>query len=240
MDTAGYITLTRQTGLMKELQAVSNNIANISTTGFRREGLVFAEAVRALEAEGGGVAMTSARVRYTDAAMGSTTQTNGTFDLAIDGPGFFMVETGQGERLTRAGSFTPNAEGDLVTMTGHRVLDASGTPIFIPPDAETVGIAGDGTISVNGRPVSQVGIFEVDDTQALQREDGVLFRTEAETFPAENSRVLQGFLEGSNVDAVGEMARLIEVQRAYEMGQKLMDNEDKRILSAIKTLARSS
>lgn len=236
MDTTGYIALTRQTGLLKELQAVANNIANISTTGFRREGIVFAEAVQALDAEGGSVAMTSARVRYTDAAVGSTTNTGGTFDLAIDGPGFFMIETPLGERLTRAGSFSPNAEGDLVTMTGYRVLDASGTPIFIPPDAGEVGIARDGTLSIGGRPTAQIGIFEVLDPQLLQREDGVMFRTDAEVLPAENSRVMQGFLEGSNVSAVTEMARLIEVQRAYELGQNLLDTEDKRIRNSIQKL----
>lgn len=240
MDTTGYVTLTRQSGLLRELQSVANNIANISTSGFRREGMVFAEAVQALDAEGGSVAMTSARVRYTDGAMGSSTNTGGTFDLAIDGPGYFMVETPQGERLTRAGSFSPNVDGDLVTLTGYRVLDASGSSIFIPPNAGAVGIATDGTVSLDGRSLAQIGLFEVDNPSQLVREDGVLFRNEGEANPAENSRMMQGFVEGSNVDAVTEMARLIEVQRAYELGQKLLENEDKRIMTAIKTLGRAS
>lgn len=239
METTGYIALTRQSGLLKELQAVANNIANISTTGFRREGLVFAEELHAADVEGGGVAMTSARARFTDSINGSTTKTGGNFDLAIDGPGFFMVETLTGERLTRAGSFSANAEGDLVSITGYRVLDSGGEPIFIPPDAGNVGIAQDGTISIDGRPTAQIGIFEVDDPQMLLREDGVLFRFETDPIPAESSRVMQGFLEGSNVDAVSEMARLIELQRAYELGQKLLDSEDERIRSSIRTLGRS-
>ncbi|MHA1128301.1 MAG: flagellar basal body rod C-terminal domain-containing protein, partial [Alphaproteobacteria bacterium] len=124
-------------------------------------------------------------------------------------------------------------------MTGYRVLDASGTPIFIPPDAGEVGIANDGTLSIGGRPTAQIGIFEVLDPQLLQREDGVMFRSDAEVLPAENSRVMQGFLEGSNVSAVTEMARLIEVQRAYELGQNLLDAEDKRIRNSIQKLGRS-
>lgn len=238
MDTTGYIALTRQSGLLKELQVVANNIANISTTGFRREGVVFAEELRSLDTEGGGVAMTSARVRFTDADKGSTTRTGGMLDFAIDGPGFFMVETPTGERLTRAGSFSTNAEGDLVSMTGYRVLDSSGSPIFIPPDAGRVGVAQDGTVSIGGRPSAQIGIFEVENPQMLLRESGVLFRFDAEANPAENSRVMQGFLEGSNVDAVTEMARLIEVQRAYELGQNLLDSEDERIRSSIRTLGQ--
>lgn len=240
MDTAGYVTLTRQTGLLKELQAVSNNIANISTSGFRREGIVFAESIQALETEGGGVAMTSARVRYTDSTLGGTSKTGGDFDFAIDGKGYFLVETPVGERLTRAGSFSPNSEGDLVTMTGHRVLDASGTPIFIPPDADVVGVSNDGTISIDGRSISQIGIYDVSDPQALVREDGVLFKSDEAPVAVEDPKMLQGYLESSNVDAVGEMARLIEVQRAYEFGQKLLDNEDKRIMGAIKALARNA
>lgn len=239
MDTTGYIALTRQTGLLKELQAVANNIANISTTGFRREGVVFAEALQALDVEGGGIAMTSARVRFTDGSAGSSTNTGGDFDLAIDGPGFFMVETPAGDRLTRAGSFSTNADGDLVSMTGYRVLDSGGAPIFMPPDTGKVGIAQDGTITIGGRPTAQIGIFEVDNPQMLLREDGVLFRSETEVIPAENSRVMQGFLEGSNVDAVTEMTRLIEVQRAYELGQNLLDSEDERIRTSIRTLGRS-
>lgn len=240
MDTSGYIGLTRQSGLLKELQVVANNIANISTTGFRREGVVFAEAIKPLDAEGGGIAMTSARVRFNDSGSGSMTQTGGTFDLAIDGPAFFMVETPLGERLTRAGSFTPNVNGDLVTMTGYRVLDAGGAPIFIPPDATEVGISEDGTVSSNGRALAQIGLYEVENPAALLREDGVMFLSEGEVVQAENSRIKQGFLEGSNVDAVTEMARLIEVQRAYELGQNLLDKEDERIRTSIRTLGRTS
>ena len=240
MDTTGYVALTRQSGLLKELQAVANNIANISTTGFRREGIVFAEEVQALNTEGGSVAMTAARVRFTDRSTGSMTETGGMFDLAISGPGFFMVETPVGERLTRAGSFSVNGEGDLVSMTGHRVLDSGGGSIFIPPDAGRVGISNDGTVSIAGRPPAQIGVSEVENIDALMRQDGVLFRTEGDAVPAESSTILQGFVEGSNVDAVSEMARLIEVQRAYELGQKLLDGEDERIRSSIRTLGRTS
>lgn len=240
MDSSGYIGITRQSGLLKELQSIANNIANISTDGYRREGVVFAEHLQPLDGTGGGVSMATARVRFTDEANGTATSTGGTFDLALNGPGFFMVETPLGNRLTRAGNFTPNANGDLVTMTGHPVLDASGAPIFIPPDASEVGIAADGTVSANGRPLAQIGLYEVENPQMLIREDGVLFRADAEPFPAENTRVLQGFVEGSNVDPVTEMARMIEVQRAYELGQKILDKEDERIRTSIRTLGRTA
>ncbi|MSU91799.1 flagellar hook-basal body complex protein [Rhodobacteraceae bacterium 2CG4] len=237
MTTSVYVTLSRQSGLANELQAVANNVANMSTTGYRREGLVFAEMIAALEAEGGSVAMTDTHARITSMTQGALSATGGQFDLAIDGPGFFTVETQDGPRLTRAGSFTPNAGGELVNMRGHRLLDAGGAPIFVPPDARQVAIGGDGTLTADGVPLARIGRVAVDDPTALTREDGVLFRSDAPVRPAEEGAIRQGFLEGSNVNAVAEISRMIEVQRAYEAGQKLLDREDERIRQVIDTLA---
>ena len=103
MDLAVYVALTRQSGLAKELQSVANNIANLSTTGYRREGVIFAEEVQALPVEGGSVAMTEARARYTEELQGSLQETGGSYDLAIEGEGYFTVMTPAGQRLTRAG-----------------------------------------------------------------------------------------------------------------------------------------
>ncbi|MFD1510108.1 flagellar hook-basal body complex protein [Lacimonas salitolerans] len=237
MDNTGYTTLTRQTGLMREMRVVANNIANMATTGFRQEGLIFAEHVKRVT-DGPSLSMATANVRNTSLMQGALTQTNGRFDLAIEGEGFFLIETPRGERLTRAGSFTPNAEGDLVTPDGFRVLDAGGAPIFVPPDAGALGISADGTISSDGQPLGQIGLFRPADPNSLIREDGVMFRSEDGIEPVEEARILQGFLEGSNVDPLGQIARMIEVQRAYELGQKFLETEDERIRSAVKTFIR--
>ena len=150
MDATGYVTLSRQSGLMQEMRVVANNIANAATTGFRQEGMIFSEFVQA-QGDQPSLSMTRAQVRNTSMAQGALTQTNGRFDLAIQGDGFFLVETPQGERLTRAGSFSPNADGDLVTMNGYRVLDPGGAPVFVPGDVGDISIAADGTLSSNGR-----------------------------------------------------------------------------------------
>ena len=239
MDSS-YVAIGRQSGLMNELRTVANNIANISTTGFRREGVVFAEMVEALDVEGGSVSMSDARVRFTDDLSGGYTQTGGALDLAISGPGFFMIETPNGERLSRAGNFATNAEGELVTMDGYRVLDSGGSPIFVPQDGSEVAIATDGTMSSNGQPIAQIGVYEMENPQSLIREDGVMFRFDDAPLVAERSQVKQGFIEGSNVNPVQEIARLIEVQRAYELGQSLMDKEHERISASIRTMGRTS
>lgn len=240
MDLAGYVALTRQSGLAREMQSVANNIANISTTGFRREGVIFAEEVRALPLEGGAVAMTSARARYTDAAQGALEQTNGTFDLAIEGDGFFTVMTPQGQRLTRAGAFGRDADGQIVAPDGGLLLDEGGGAIAIPFEARSIGIAADGTISADGQPVARVGLVTVEDQTKLFRESGTLYRFDGDAAPTETAKVLQGFLEQSNVNPILEIARMIEVQRAYEYGQKLMDQEDARIRLVVRTLGSNS
>jgi len=238
MDNAGYTTLTRQSGLLREMQSVANNIANISTTGFRREGVVFSEFVKALDNDPS-LSMATANVHVTRLEQGTLTQTGGTFDFAIEGDGFFMVESPEGSLLTRAGSFTPSQEGELVTADGLRLLDAGGAPIFIPPDAPSVSISADGTMSAGDRPITQLGLFLPSDPNDLSHRDGVRFAAPGGTEPVlEGAVILQGFVENSNVDPIGEIARMIEVQHAYEMGQKFLEQEDERIRSVTQTLGR--
>lgn len=234
MDNASYTTLTRQSGLMREMQVIANNIANAATTGFRQEGLIFSEHVSKV-GDGSSLSMATGNVRQTSMQQGALTRTGGTFDLAIEGEGFFLIETPAGERLTRAGSFSPNAVGDLVTNDGFRVLDAGGAPIFVPPDTLDLSVSVDGTVSTAGRPIAQVGIYQPVDQLQMVREDGVLFRSDAGVEPSESGRILQGFLEGANVDPVSQIARMIEVQRAYEMGQSFLQAEDERIRNALRS-----
>jgi flagellar basal-body rod protein FlgF len=236
MDAAGYATLNRQSGLMREMGLVANNIANASTTGFRREGVVFSEYVAALDQDPS-LSMSHASGRHVDLSQSTLSQTGGQFDFAIQGEGFFLIDTPQGQRMTRAGSFTPSAEGELVTPDGYRLLDAGGAPIFIPPDAKGVALASDGTLSASGQPIAQVGLWRPTDPLSLKHQAGTLFSADA-VEPAEGATILQGQLEDSNVEPVSEIARMIEVQRAYELGQKFLDAEDERVRGVIQALGR--
>lgn len=238
MDNAGYVALTRQSGLLREMRSVAHNIANMSTTGYRREGLVFSEHVQRTGRGEDSLSMASADVRAFGRLQGELTRTGGTFDLAVQGEGYFLVETGEGQALTRAGAFTPNAAGDLVTADGLRVLDAGGAPIFVPPDAADISVAQDGTLSADGRPVAQIGLWRPDSPQDIARREGVLLALSAPPRPVEQPVILQGHLEGSNVDPVAEVTRMIEVQRAYELGQNFLQREDERARTAIRTLGQ--
>ncbi len=240
MDNAIYAALTRQSGLMREMRTVANNMANSSTTGFRREGVVFSEYMSPLANRGAGretLSMANARGREVDLTPGSLTMTGGSLDLALEQGGFFMVETPQGNRLTRAGAFLLSPEGEIINADGYRVLDEGGAPIAVPPGTRSLGVGPDGTLSADGQPVGRIGVFDQPDRAKLTHEAGTLFSAEgAEPMP--DAVVRQGFLEDSNVNPVLEIARMIEVQRAYELGQSFLDGEDQRIRAAIAATTR--
>lgn len=238
MDAASYVGLTRQAGLLREVQVLAHNIANLSTTGFRREDVGFLEHVRAMPGGDRSLSMAAAEVRITDFGQGDLSLTGASFDFAIDGPGFFMVETPQGDRLTRAGHFMPSDAGELVTAAGHRVLDAGGGAIFVPPDAGPILLAADGTLATADGPIAQLAVVRPLEPETLRREAGQLFLFEGPVEPEPDARIRQGHLEGSNVDPVLEMARLITVQRAYELGQSFLEREDERIRGVVQTLGR--
>ncbi|MEM1074331.1 MAG: flagellar hook-basal body complex protein [Pseudomonadota bacterium] len=237
MDNSSYTTLTRQSGLLREMRVVANNIANAATSGFRQEGVVFSEYVKAVDGAES-LSMGQADAHATSFAQGALTQTGGQFDFAIEGTGFFLVETPSGERLTRAGAFSPNADGDLVTPDGFRVLDAGGAPVFIPPGASDVSVAADGTISTDGNPVGQLGLVQPLNPVGLLREDGVMFRADDGWEPSEDGRILQRFVENSNVDPILQLTRMVEVQRAYELGASFLEAEDERIRQALRAMAQ--
>jgi flagellar basal-body rod protein FlgF len=220
------------------MDVIANNIANISTTGFRREGLVFSEYVQDLELDEPSLSMANANVRGFDRSQGPLTQTAGTFDFAIEGDGFFLLQAGDEQVLTRAGSFTPNQNGDLVAPDGAQLLDAGGAPVFVPPDAVSVSLAPDGTLSADGIPLNQVGLYLPGDPNSLDRREGTRFATDGNLAPAEDAVVLQGFLEGSNVNPIHEIARMIEVQRSYELGQSFLEREDERVRSVFELMSR--
>jgi flagellar basal-body rod protein FlgF len=238
MENSGYVTLTRQVGLMREMQVVANNLANMSTTGFRREDVTFSEHVRGLGPDHASVSMARIGARHTDVLQGGLTRTGGLLDLALEGPGYFQIAHPEGPLLTREGAFARAADGSILTKDGHPLLDAGGAPLQVPPEADDLAIGRDGTIAVGGRPVAQIGLWQPENAITLTRRDGVRFSADA-VLPAEGRiSIHQGFLEASNVSPVNEVTRMIEVQRSYELGQTFMDKEDERIRTVLRALSQ--
>ncbi|ABI78233.1 flagellar basal-body rod protein FlgF [Hyphomonas neptunium ATCC 15444] len=232
MSSPIYTTLARQQGLMQEMQVVANNLANSSTTGYKSDRAIFTEfLVSTGDSPDQSLSMGGLGGHAFQLEQGGLNFTGGRFDLAIQGEGFFMVETPQGERLTRAGHFQLSGAGQLVDMQGNPVLSAGGNPITIPDDATDVSFGEDGTISGNGQIIDQVGIMLADGQ--LTRDSNTYFAAEGGVAPTQDAKLVQGALEQSNVSPVLEVSRMIEVQRAYEAGQALLEKEDQRISQLI-------
>lgn len=243
MSNAIYTMLGRQQGLMKEMQVVANNLANSSTTGYKSDRAMFGEFLVATGSQSSSLSMGGLAGHSFAMTQGALKITGGQLDLAIQGDGFFLVDTPQGQRLTRAGNFQMSPDGKLVDSNGSALLSAGGSPINIPQNASQIRIASDGTVSVSSgdgippQDVGQVGVVTVDQEATLVRDSNSYFSAPDGHKPAENTEIVQGALEQSNVSPVLEVARMIEVQRAYEAGQTLFEREDQRIgqiISAIR------
>ncbi|MBY9065766.1 flagellar hook-basal body complex protein [Hyphomonas sp. WL0036] len=232
MSSSIFTTLTRQQGLMQEMQVVANNLANSSTTGYKSDRAIFAEfLVPTGDDPQQSLSMGGLGGHAYQMEQGGLKFTGGQFDLAIQGDGFFMVDTPQGQRLTRAGSFQLSAQGQLIDGQGNAVLGAGGNPITIPAEVVDVAFGQDGTITGNGQIIDQIGIMTANG--ALMRDSNTLFSAAEGVVQAQDAKLVQGALEQSNVSPVLEMARMIEVQRAYEAGQALLEKEDQRISQLI-------
>lgn len=243
MDNALYVGLSRQMTLRRELDIVANNIANANTTGFKAEDLmVRTEAAKPARTLGG-----SNPVKFVlddgvtrDFTQGAMTKTGGDFDVAIEGQGFFKIQTAAGERYSRDGRFTMSPDGKLVTQSGNPVLDEGGGEIQMDPLQGPVMIGKDGTISQGAIRVGKIGVVRADDLSALRKDGDGLYRNTTNTTlaAAPDARVHQGMLEASNVQSVVQITKLIEVQRAYESMAKMMDNTAELTRSAVERLGK--
>lgn len=241
MDNANYISLSRQSGLMKELTTIANNMANADTIGFKREGAVFSEFVAAAGATGEtnsprhSLSMGRLAAHASNFESGSMRSTGGTFDVAIEGEGFFLVDIEGQTQLTRAGHFLTDDTGRLINTNGYAVLNEAEGEIQIPLASGTISIASDGSISADGIEIGRLGVVTAERND-LVRQGNNNWVAETGFEPMEAPRVLQGFLEDSNVEPVSEISRMIEVQRFYDAGQKILEMEDSRIKQVITTI----
>ena len=231
------------------LDNISHNLANVNTSGYKKNKLEFQDllyqTIRAPGAPTGATTESPVGVQKGSGVrlvgtvsiqeQGTYLATDNPLDVAIEGAGYFTVETPAGPRLTRAGAFAVNDAGVIATAQGYAVGGEGGAPIALPPGAGRIVISADGVVSADGAQVGRLELVDAPPT-ALVREGDNLFRATGETTAIDQPKLRQGHLEGSNVNAVLEISRLIEVQRAFEMGQQMMNEETERQRRAIETL----
>jgi len=251
MQNALLVGLSRQVSLGRELDVVANNIANLNTTGFKGNGAVFEEYIGPTARSDGAsradsrVSLVRDRATWIDLSQGTIERTGNSLDVAVDGTGFLAVQTPRGERYTRNGAMQVNANGELVTSEGYQVLGENG-PIVLQPKDRDVAISADGSISVregsNAKTESRRGKLRLvgfDKPGQLQKDGAGTFAmpqnvtTQADT----KSRVVQGAIEKSNVRAVVEMTRMIEVTRSYTQVANMLSQQSDLQRTAIEKLA---
>ena len=250
MENALLIGLSRQTALERQLDVIANNIANVNTAGFKSDNSLFEEYLNTPAHEDNfvgsdrRVSFVQDRGTYRNMTQGAVDKTGNPLDVAIDGSAFLAVQTPGGERYTRDGGLQINPQGQLVTVAGNPVLGSSGPIVFQQTDHD-INITADGTITVvegTGRTDSIRGTLRLvsfTDAQQVLKEGFNLYAAGEGGAPQPDtkSKVQQGFIEKSNVNAVVEMSRMMEVSRAYTSISTLMQQQSELQKNAIQQLA---
>ena len=243
MENALLVGLSRQVALGRELDVIANNLANVSTTGFKARNSRFAEYLMpkargdAFQAPDRRVGFVIDRGTTLDTSTGAIEQTGNPLDVAIKGDAFFAVQTQAGERYTRSGSFQIDPTGRLVTNDGYPVAGEAG-PIQFGPTESGVQIAPDGTVSTNLGVRGKIRLVRFDDPRSLSNEGGNVFSSTVPAQPAGlQGRLEPAALERSNVKAIIEMTRLMEVNRAYAGIASMIGRMDETKRSTMAKLA---
>ncbi len=240
MENAQLIGLSRQMALQRQMDVVANNIANLNTTGFKAEQLLFEEYMMPV-ARDRDFSFSDQRLSFVqdwstvhDMSAGTVMTTGNPLDVALDGEGFLAVQTPDGERYTKAGSLVIDATGLLVDLQGNPVMSELG-PISFTPTESDITIGADGTIASSEGVKAKLKIVEFADPQDATREGNNLWAGEAPQ-AATQTRVVQGALEKSNVSGIAEMTEMIRVQRAYQSLASMQEKQDDMRRNAIQRL----
>lgn len=240
MENPTYIALSRQNALRRQLDVVANNVANMNTTGFKQQRVMFTEFLErpAMHEQ---VSFVQDRAVVRDLAAGGMVQTGNPLDVALSGPGYFTVDTASGRRYTRNGNFRLDDQRQLVDGGGLPVLSDAGQPITLPEGTADIQVKGDGTVTTELGPVGRLNVVTFQREQMMTEVGSGLYVSDEEPQPAPpETKVAWGMLEQSNVKPVVEMTQMIEINRQYQQAQKMIESEHERIRSLIQRLGRTA
>ncbi|HRK97839.1 MAG: flagellar basal-body rod protein FlgF [Alphaproteobacteria bacterium] len=241
MENSLYVGLSRQLVLDHAMTLVANNVANANTPGYRAQNPMFEEYI----AKSSGytnqdpLSMVYDMGQYDTTSPGSIQVTGGTYDVALMGPGFIEVMAPSGQtQYTRGGDFTLNGNSELVTSAGFRVSGPGGNPVSIPVGSEEVVITNSGEVTADGNVVGKISVVEFDNIQDLTPAGNGLYSSSIPGRAATETTVKQGAIEGSNINPVQEMTRMIEILRTYQSTMNMMKNEHDRQMGAIQKISK--
>ena len=235
------VGLSAQRMLQQRMDVTANNLANMSTAGFKTEALVMRELTERPAAASDtpqDIAFVDVWMLQRDFSTGPLEQTGNPLDLAIEGEGFFVVQTAQGEAYTRDGRFMLNNQGQVTTHAGDVVMGAGG-PISVDPMGGPISISREGTIEQDGAQLGTFRTVAFNTPAALEKSGNNLWRATGEQPRApQNSHVAAGFVEGSNVNAVTELTEMIEVSRSYSAIANMISKQDELRGASIEKLSQ--
>jgi flagellar basal-body rod protein FlgF len=243
MEKAIYVGLSNQVALQKQLEVVANNLANMNTTGYRAERMVFQEFVdRSQNTKAPDTSYVLDRATYMDERPGGLTQSGNPLDVAINGNGWFAYQTPSGIAYSRDGRLQIDSQNRIVNADGYPILSRDGSPISISSNdnIQNLTIARDGTLAMRGTMIGNLGVFTFDSNQRLQRISGGLFSPgQAKAVPATDVNLAQGMIEQSNVRPVFEITKMMETHRAFEQASKALDSANDLQSNAINRINKS-
>lgn len=251
-----YTAYTGMVNEQKRLDIISNNLANAATVGYKEDNVTNQsfDNVLAIKINDESEAYNNRPIGrmslgvklgevYTNYDQGNFRQTNNTYDMAIDGKGFFTLsctdKNGNAEtKYTRNGSFTSTKDGHIVDQDGNYLMGKAGE-IVVPTDASKIMIDQSGNIYADGKYVDMVKITDFTDYNYLNKTSDTMYQTiNGATETSSNALIRQGYTEQSNVNVVSEMVKMITVTRAYEANQKVIQAEDKSLDLAVNSVGK--
>jgi len=241
MQSSLYVALSAQVAMERRLNTIANNVANMNTGGFRADEVKFEEILSLAAKEN--VSFASSGQNFISRRTGPMTKTDNPLDVAIQGDGWFAFQGPSGPIYTRDGRFKINENGDLLTVDGYQVLDAGGAPIALDPMAGSPIVGRDGTVMQGTNQVGAIGVFNLRSESKLTRfgNSGVLSSIPGDVVQDFTSNgVQQGFSEGSNVNPVLEMTKMIAVQRSFDSAATTIQESESTFMDAIRSLGPSS
>lgn len=241
MQNGLYVAVSAQVALERRMETIADNIANMNTVGYRATGVSFASEMA--KAGEDSLNYVSSGQNYLSRRIGGLVKTDNPLDFAIQGDGWFAIQTPTGTAYTRDGRMQLDQSGMLRTLSGDPLLDAGSAPILVDASAGPITVAADGMITQNGRQAGAIGLFAIDAGANLTRAEnsGVVPNTPATPIlDFTRDSVVQGAVESSNVDPVREMTRLIAVSRLFDGVAAEASQSESSIQDALKALGSSS
>jgi flagellar basal-body rod protein FlgF len=246
MESPTYIALSKQTAVSRDMDVIANNIANASTNGYRGEHMLFQEYLARTgsigQREKTSFVQDIGTIR--DTRDGPLTQTNNELDLALHGQGYMVVGDPGQEFFARTGIFHLDGNRQVVTSDGYPLMQENGKPLVLPQDQGRVTISGDGvvtagTVDTGQTEIGRIRLVRFASEQAMRSAGNGLYATDQAPLPATEVQVTQGALEGSNIQPVMEITRMIQMSRDYASIQNLLDAENTRQRDAVDRIAKA-